>query len=238
MSTKTFQQGTSSYAGARDAHLSQNSHTNNTGSNNFVEAGGYNGGSPSTSQSNPVFYFDLSGQGYSSTDTINSATLSLTIQGNRNGSNTKTFGIAALKRGVFVEGTGAGVDGSSANSTEVCWDYFSYNTVSWTTAGATGASDVYADNSTTTCTMSTDTAGTVKTWDITAIVQNWINGTYSNYGLLMHTTSGDTANGTWDFHSKEATTVSNRPLLTITSTLGGASSILISPQSLLQLLMG
>ena len=53
-----------------------------------------------------------------------------------------------------------------------------------------------------------------KSWNITSLVDGWVNGTYQNYGVLIYS---PTALNTWkDFYSSDYTGVSLRPKLNIT----------------------
>jgi len=68
----------------------------------------------------------------------------------------------------------------------------------------------------------------VDTFDVTAIVQGWFAGTFPNHGWGI---TNQISNG-WQFDSAEATTVTNRPLLTIVFDAPCAPiSIVTHPQS-------
>lgn len=53
-------------------------------------------------------------------------------------------------------------------------------------------------------------------WDITALVNEWLGGTYLNYGLRMTSSAG---NGAPKFYSSDWTTAADRPKLVITMTV-------------------
>ncbi len=220
MATKTFQQGASSYAGARDTHICGFNPTFNRGANGFVEMGEYTGG---TNPSNGLLYFDLSGAGFTGSETVSSAPLSLTYQGNRDGFNMKTITFYRIVRGLWQEGSGTGVDGTASAAGDVNYTYFSNTGISWGTPGGVNtATDISTTGSVATP-ITTNTIGLVYTWDLATIVQSWITSG-NNFGVLGQITSGDGSNGAHDFYSKEDATVSNRPLLTINYTTGGGAT--------------
>lgn len=51
--------------------------------------------------------------------------------------------------------------------------------------------------------------------NLTTSVQNFVNGTYTNYGWLLKISSEDATQQYWVYYSKEASTVAYRPLLRI-----------------------
>jgi len=221
MATKTFQQGVSSYSGCIDMHMRQGGANNNTGANNEFAFSAYTGGTPSTDQTTGAIKFDLTGQ-FLGTETVTSATLSLYIAESRNGSNNKTISIAAFRR-AWIEGTGTGIDGVTANTLEPTWTYYSYNTLSWTAGGALDTTnDVYADYSSTALTSASIL--TTVTFNVQGIVQNFINSTYVNNGFFLHCTAGDNNNGQYCAASAQNATVANRPLLTVNYTTGAATT--------------
>jgi len=60
------------------------------------------------------------------------------------------------------------------------------------------------------------------TLDVTDLVSLWVNGTYENYGILLHSTG---ANYAFRYVSKEEeTNLQNRPRLSITYTTNDAKS--------------
>jgi len=54
-----------------------------------------------------------------------------------------------------------------------------------------------------------------KSWDLTALTQKWLNGTATNYGVILWATNEDVAGYTFRFHSSEATNQSDRPDLEV-----------------------
>jgi len=51
------------------------------------------------------------------------------------------------------------------------------------------------------------------TWNITSLAQNWINGTYPNYGIMLKDVTASSS--TWGFASSDNTNTSIRPKITI-----------------------
>jgi hypothetical protein len=54
-----------------------------------------------------------------------------------------------------------------------------------------------------------------KSWDLTALTQKWMNGTASNYGVILWATNEDVTGYTMRFHSSEASNSSDRPYLEV-----------------------
>lgn len=73
-------------------------------------------------------------------------------------------------------------------------------------------------------------------WTITSLVQNWVNSTHPNYGLIMRL-QNEGANGEHEFRTKEDTTPANRPRLAVNYTTPAIPStttaISVSPSSVL-----
>ncbi|MDJ0701184.1 MAG: DNRLRE domain-containing protein, partial [Woeseiaceae bacterium] len=79
--------------------------------------------------------------------------------------------------------------------------------VSWNTAGADFELTPYA-------TALVGPANQSPEWDVTSLVQGWVDGSYPNYGVvLVATTSGMTGER---FHSSDVVDPANRPSLTVT----------------------
>lgn len=121
---------------------------------------------------NALIQFDLSG--YASADLVGkSATLRLYVGAK------DLFGHVLAKRVTrsWVEGTG------TAGSTTDGADWNTYDgTNLWTTPGGDSDAAVIADTL-------VDAVGQWYSWDITDLVEDWVDGVYSNYGLMM--VSGD-----------------------------------------------
>ncbi|MBW1744712.1 MAG: cytochrome c3 family protein, partial [Deltaproteobacteria bacterium] len=115
----------------------------------------------------------------------------------------------------WVEGTldGAPESGSS------CWNYYQYTGFPWNTAGCSENSDVgegEADR------WETPEASTLITgtgwfaWNLTAAVQNWYSGDWSEYGIILISDDEDIFDSMKIFDSKESTTDGHRPRLAVT----------------------
>jgi hypothetical protein len=111
----------------------------------------------------------------------------------------------------WVEGTG-----TSGDTTDGA-DWFTFDgSSSWGTAGGDYNSTVIADTV-------VSTSGQWYSLDITSLVQNWVNGTQSNFGLILVSgdptgadTSGENGNtGIYDIPSSEG--AANQPYLEITA---------------------
>ncbi len=138
------------------------------------------------------------------TATVTSAVLSMTKVGGDDD---------AINYGVFrvtnswVEGTGAcgGTNNVAANWTN------RVGTTAWTTPGGDFA---FTDA------FTTSIAGeAVYTWNVQSIAQSWVNGSNTNYGLLLQSPAVSGGARQKNFASRENTTTANRPRLIITYTL-------------------
>ncbi|MCX6750096.1 MAG: DNRLRE domain-containing protein, partial [Candidatus Pacearchaeota archaeon] len=88
---------------------------------------------------------------------------------------------------------------------KVTWNNRSENQT-WDSEGGDFDSFIWA-------TKTVSTEGIFYTWDITQLVQNWVNETYENYGIIL---MGDVGDGTWQFASSDDTNATRRPQLNIT----------------------
>ncbi len=116
-------------------------------------------------------------------------------------------------RQAWVEGTNNGAAGTGAS-----WDYYGTGTGSWGTAGAQNtSSDRYTTNLWDAVAADFNVTGS-RTFPLNAagvaVVQGWLDGTASNYGLTMQNYSGTTVD-VWEATSSEGTPEANRPKLTI-----------------------
>jgi hypothetical protein len=112
----------------------------------------------------------------------------------------------------WTEGTGTGQNtgnGATWNSRN--------GSVNWNSAGADFDTAIWAN------TAVPDSANIWASWNITNLVQNWINGTYPNYGMLLKTNT--TAANVWTFASSDNTNVSIRPKINITYAESAAPQI-------------
>lgn len=148
--------------------------------------------------------------------TINSATLQFYVTHRTSGTPAYVFALHRLTN-AWVEGTGNGQgSGGTVVTGATSWNYRQYSTVAWATAGGDYVGTISASTSiaaTNGITPQFTGAGMV------ADVQNWVRGTQPNYGwIMLGDESTGAANGARGFASAEATTASQRPLLTITYT--------------------
>ena len=139
---------------------------------------------------------------------ISSATL--TMYATAKGSADAVVNISKITNS-WVEGTGAG----SKTSDGATWDNRS-GTQLWTTAGGDYGTITWG---------STTITGIDQffTWNITELVKGWINGTYTNEGMLLRTTT--TSSGTTSFASSDYANSSRRPQLNVTYTESQAPTI-------------
>jgi len=182
----SFQQGTNGYAGMVDTHIRSDATTTNYGTSTTV----WMDGSPDYSA---LLKWDLTSIPAGKTVTAVTLTFNVTDV------STDVYEIYALKR-----------DWSESASTWVK----ATSTVNWSTAGA---SNTTSDRETTVLgTLTAPATGTkVVTLNSSGIakVQSWINTPSSNYGFIIQ---DYTVAGGLDVSSSEATTVSQRPIITIT----------------------
>ena len=103
---------------------------------------------------------------------------------------------------------------------------------SWGTEGAANtASDRYNTNLWGAGSSTFSSTGS-KTIDLNtegiAVLQGWVNGSISNYGLTIQNYSGSTSSNDLQISSSENTTTANRPTLNITYTLSSDPAITIT----------
>ncbi len=101
---------------------------------------------------------------------------------------------------------------SDWTETQVTWNNRT-NTSTWGTAGGNYSSTDYAN-----VTVGTS-SGVFVRWNITTLVQQWFNGTYPNYGLILVSPSSGLDNQK-RFASSDNTNETIRPKLTINYTYG------------------
>ena len=118
----------------------------------------------------------------------------------------------------WVEGTKNGAVESGSSS----WNYAQQNTLAWNTAGCDAASDVASEGGTAdrraTAEQSTAITGTGQyfSWDLTAAVQNWYDGSWSEYGVILTIDSPGISRTRKVFAASENTTDGQRPYLEVT----------------------
>ncbi len=185
--TVSFQQGASGYTGASDTKIRSDATTMNYGSATALEIDG----SPDYAA---LFRFDLSS--IPAGKTITSVSLSLNVTN----ISSQPYEIYAMRR-TWTESAATWIKATS--------------TTNWSTAGANSTSS--DRESTVLGTVSSSTTG-VKTFPFNsagvAKVQAWVNTPSSNHGFVIQ----DYVNNSdgLDVSSKETSTVSSRPKLTVT----------------------
>lgn len=153
-----------------------------------------------TTKENALIEFNLTN--ISSSATITSAILTLYAETVGVPGDTAEIGVYRITNS-WVEGTGSG----SQTNDGVTWNNRS-GTQTWTTAG--GDYDAAA------FTKTNVTVVGYYTWDITNLMRGWINGTWTNNGLIL----ADTANGISrkSFTSGDGSNATNRPKLIVNYT--------------------
>ncbi|MCC6397625.1 MAG: DNRLRE domain-containing protein, partial [Bacteroidetes bacterium] len=171
-----------------------------------------------TSRMNSLYSWNLSSIPVGATVTAASLTFNVT-----DGS-AFDFGLYAMRR-TWVEGTSNGTSsGSSAN-----WNTYDGSSV-WGTSGARNVTSDRFDTDLWDATPSSfGTTGNVTiplNVNGVSVIQEWLDGTLSNFGLTMqYTGSSSSSTDTWVVSSSEASPEANRPKLNITYTLGPSISI-------------
>ncbi len=191
-----------SLVAAEDTYLSANDVTYNNGGNTELHVDATTG----TSRRTTLLKWNLSS--IPGNATVSAASLSLYVSD----ASPLVFNLYNMRQS-WVEGTVT----RTASTTSANWN--TYNGVnSWGTVGAASTtSDRYDTNLWSAGTASFSTTGS-KTLALNAsgveVVQGWINGSLSNYGLIIQNYSGSTSNAVF-FSSSEATTAANRPKLNV-----------------------
>jgi len=178
----------------QDTHLAQASSVQNFGAATLLLSNSQNNG-----QSRLILYFDLSG--IPAGATIQSAVMELFYASTRV-STTEALRAHRLTR----------------SWTELGATWRTYDgTNNWASQGGDYDPAVAA-------TANLDgTANVWKQWTITALVQSWTNGTFTNYGVLLESPSAS-GNNERRFNSSENASVTLRPKLTITYVASDLSS--------------
>ncbi len=204
--------GTITLTATADSYIDKNST-----STNYYNASELRLSGSSSRTRVPLFKFDLST--IPTGVTINSAYLKTYLSQTADLSSNNPFPatIYPLKRDWVENG--------------VTWTKFN-STTNWGTSGATSSGTDYvsitsAPTFTSPGTNSSTSAGTLIQSDIKNIVNGWINGTYTNYGLIIFPTSTSSSSSVY-LGSKENTNspVSYKPLLVVS--YGGTSYNCIS----------
>lgn len=166
------------------------------------------------SQRHDLLWFDTSSIAPGAT--IASATLGVYLMRSSSSAPTVTgYQLSRVQGGnSWVEGTGVG--STTALAGEVTWNSRVQGSTAWQTAGATGASDIDLATSKTLGTVTPSQGSGYRTVDVTDFVQGWVNGTWTNTGMLLWGGTGDGTGGYWWVGANENLNVGYRPYLTIT----------------------
>ena len=198
--TASFQQGTASYAGARDTYIQQANVTYNYGAATplMVDSDEPNGSGNDVSA---LLYWDISAIPAGST--VESAAVTVYVENVTDA--TPGFDMYAMTQ-AWTEGTGNG----SATADGATWNTYN-GTTAWP-GGAGGSSDrgtTALANFATTATGSYQVS--LNSTGLT-VLAGWINAPTDNKGFMVY--AGTEDNGL-DFTSKNGSTVANRPKLTV-----------------------
>ena len=121
--------------------------------------------------------------------------------------NTTAFNMSVHRiTNAWDEGTGNGAGGVSNWTTRL-----NTGTVLWTTVGGDFNLTAHATTNVSTIGTYNWTGGTMN-----SLIQNWVNGTNANNGLMLKFSTEGSGNENKDFGSRENATAGNRPLLTFT----------------------
>ncbi|MFA5764331.1 MAG: LamG-like jellyroll fold domain-containing protein, partial [archaeon] len=176
----------------KDAYVESSSPTRNYGADTTINI-------RATDAARSLIEFNLSE--IDSASIITNATLRLYLSSKGTGASIPV--IIQTINNSWVEGTG--IDQNTNDG--VTWNNRSGNQI-WNSSGVDFNSYIWANT-----TVSSE--GVFYTWDITPLVQGWINGTYENNGILIRAGAGD---GIWKFASSDSTNATIRPKLNITYT--------------------
>jgi hypothetical protein len=161
-----------------------------------------------------LLWFDVSSVAPGAT--ITSATLGIYLMRSSSSAPTVTgYQVSRLQQGSsWVEGLGGGT--ATANVGEPTWNSRAYGGTSWATPGGTGASDIDLATSKTLGAVTSAQGSGYRTIDVTDFVQGWVNGTWTNTGMLLWGGAADGTGGYWWLGANENLNVGYRPYLTIT----------------------
>jgi hypothetical protein len=114
----------------------------------------------------------------------------------------------------WVEGTQAADDGATRDyynrAARLAWDNYMGD---WWDANDVAQGDAPYS----TATLIDDNTPEYIEWDVTGLVQEWVDGDYPNKGLLVRAVSGS---GTFNFYSREHSIASQRPELVVVTASG------------------
>ncbi|KQX45733.1 glycerophosphodiester phosphodiesterase family protein [Paenibacillus sp. Root444D2] len=195
LTTVALQQGVNGYTQTTDAHLIEWSSyaSRNTGGNDELETSSYSGAS--NDEKHALIRFGIPAA-IPSNAIITSAQLEVKLSLVRNGAAHKLLQVHEVT-GSWTEGSGTGIDGQSVTG------------VNWTNKPSYG-----------TATLDQHMIHNIKdswyTFNVTGLVQNWVNGSKTNNGIVLLENTVNTAPGSKAFASSEFSNASSRPILVIT----------------------
>jgi hypothetical protein len=191
--TIAFQDGvapTGGYSGTTDTYIDSGAPTTNFGTADPVQLDS-NGDAIDPNQA-VLIKFDVS------QIPANSVVLSATLIVNSVNATAGSFPIYRLLR--------------NWSGTEATWNVYATGS-SWTTAGAQGAGTDYFATSLGSVTGGTGSVSIALNASGVAVVQGWVNGTISNFGLLIQNYAQIDG---FDFSADDTATAANRPRLVVT----------------------
>jgi len=193
--TEMLQQGVDGYYGTEDAHILEyyKYPDRNTGGNNLIETATYKGSD--SDEKNILLRFDLSG--IPSNASVTSASLELFLASTRNGTPVKEINLHEILSS-WDEGTGVGIDGQDVPG------------VDWHSAPIIDETA-----------LSSIPVGSQPEWyrfSLTSLVQDWIDDSAANYGIMLKEDTVVPVSGTKQFASSEYSAIDKRPRLIITYT--------------------
>jgi uncharacterized repeat protein (TIGR02543 family) len=194
---------TANLTATEDTYVSANDVLYNNGGNTFIHVDATTG----TSRRAALLRWDVSS--IPSNAIVSSATISVNVTD----ASPLVFNLYNMRRD-WVEGTVT----QTNSSTSANWN--TYDGVNgWGTVGISNTtSDRYDTNlwgAGTTSFSTTGSKAVALNTDGVTVVQGWINGSLSNYGLTMQNYYGSTSNAVF-FSSSETATAANRPKLNVT----------------------
>lgn len=210
--TLIFQFGLNGFKNTMDTHITEypGNNGNNMGGNIENECCEYD--PANVDGKSFLIWFDTSTIKKGSS--ISGATLELYMTSTRNGGNKKSVGAYRLLK-FWSEGAGAGIDGVAAKADEVCGKWTGFEGGVWDVIGADGPDKDFTTPADDIIEISGDT-GKYYSWNVTKMVQYWVNNPTKNYGtILLEPRPHTKTTGTKVFASKENTNVDFRPKLTV-----------------------
>ncbi|MEF3312087.1 S-layer homology domain-containing protein [Paenibacillus sp. GYB004] len=139
-----------------------------------------------------------------------------------------TIDSATLELTTFSNGVSSTSANVAVHKITVPWDEA---TITWN--NSVGAA-VYDPTPVTIQSMDGRLANSISSLDLTALVQQWVDGTADNYGFMLQVTELDSGVMAWHrgFHSDDSTTQTSRPKLTISYTYVPTTGVVVTPATL------